>query len=159
MRINLFNAKNPNGPRLAVSVDILHHDISNALDGEVIYLIQLTPNIVDVAPVIIKDVSKQNIHDEIKNGLAIIGSQVDWGELRVDIKAPSIEQVYPEPNQANVSINDIISLVLIDKFPTSLINTSTIKLTVNGIDVTSELRLKELDQQVNITWIPKKVLK
>lgn len=158
MRINLFNAKNPNGLRLAVSVDILHQDISNTLDGELIYLIQLNPNLPNIKPIILNNVSQKNIQAEIKKGLTLIGDQIDWGELKVDVKAPMIQSIYPEPNRSNVNIKSIVSVSLIDKFPTSLINTSSLIFKVNGVDVTTELRLKELDQQVNITWIPKKIL-
>jgi hypothetical protein len=158
MRVNLFNANNPNGPRLAVTVDILHQDVQHTSDGELIYMIQFTHGISGIDPVVILDVTEKNIQKEIKKGLGIIASQLDWGNLIPDTKTPAIDTIYPLPNSLDVPIESNVSIKLIDRFPTSLIDTSTIKLTVNNIDVTSDLQIKDLDQLVTINWLPKKAI-
>lgn len=159
MRINLFNSNNPNGLRLSVAVNILHNDLFKTKDGEVVYIIQINPNLPDIKPVVIDNVTTKNIQSELKKGLSLIASQVDWGELKIDTKAPKVLLINPKENENNVSINSIVQIQIKDFFPTSLINPATLKLTANGVDVTNELNIKNLDQLVNITWIPEKVLK
>jgi hypothetical protein len=158
MRVNLFNANSPNGPRLAVTIDILHQDVQHTSDGELIYLLQFTHNVPNIDPVVLIDVTESNIQKEIKKGLTLIASQLDWGDLKTDTKSPKIDSIYPTPNKVNVSIGSTVSIKLIDKFPTSLIDVSSIKLLVNSIDITSELQIKDLDQSVSIYWEPKKII-
>lgn len=158
MRLNLFNSQNPNGPRLPITIDILHQDLNHTLDGELVYILQFTTNIKTINPVVIYNVTETSIYQEIQNGLVDIASQLDWGNILVDIKSPAIEMLSPKDNEQNVSISSSVIIQLVDRFPTSLIDPSTIKIKANGIDISNSLEIKSKNQFINITWNPIKIL-
>lgn len=161
MRVNLFNAAAPNGKRVPVTVTIEHSDITETNDGELIYLISLHSGAKaiggsQVVPIYINDVTKENILKEVENGLSQIGSQIDWGALEEDTVAPIITAITPRDGDT-VSIDSNVSVFLKDVFPTSFIDRDSIKLTVNGFDVTSELIIKDKETDVIVNWIPIKI--
>jgi len=162
MKVNLFNSKNPNGKRVAVTVNLEYPDVVQTNDGEVLYILALETGAVStsgtrVPPVFVNNVTEGKIIEEIQNALSYLGQQIDWGTLEDDIYAPTILDISPINNQTNVPIDNSVFLRLKDMFPSSLVDTSTIKLRVNGIDVTSELQLKQKSDEVFITWVPIKI--
>lgn len=163
MQVNLFNAKNPNGILIPVTVTVEQMDIVNTDDGEVVYTIVLTANALDlnnarIDDVIINNVTKENLKSEIESGLTIIASKINWGILEEDIYAPIITSLTPSNREENVNIFSNVVLNIRDPFPASFINPASIKLYVNGIDETSKLNIKLKDNEVKITYIPVRIL-
>lgn len=162
MRVNLFNSKNPNGKRVAVTVTLETPDLISTNDGEVLYIIGLHTGAVSISgqridPVFINNVSQENIMKEIQDALTQLAVQIDWGLLEQDTFAPVITELYPLNNSQNVPIDSNVTLRLKDMFPASLIDTSTIKLKANGIDVTNDLQIKDKETEVSINWVPIKL--
>jgi hypothetical protein len=162
MRVNLFNAKNPNGKRVAVTVTVEAPDLVQSNDGEVVYIIGLYTGAPSLAgqkidPIFINNVTADNVLREIEKALSTLAQQIDWGLLESDTYAPSITEIYPINNDLNVPIDSNVYLRLKDMFPASFIDTSTIKLKVNGIEVTSQVEIKERENQVTVSWVPVKI--
>lgn len=160
MRVLLKDAKNPNGRLvIPVSVNVRQVDDSNTNDGEVIYVLEFRCGAVDhngdrIQDVIIDDVSADDVKDQIENGLSIIGSQVPWPNQQEDDYAPRVIEVYPKDDSQDVPINSHIFGTLRDYFPTSGIDPSTIRLRVNGIDVTNEARITGEETEFKFRWVP-----
>lgn len=163
MKVNLFNSKKPNGKRVPVTIVIEQPDIVNTNDGEILYLLSFSTGIKglngkQVDTVYINNVTETSILEEINKGLIEIGSKIDWGILDVDDTAPIITNITPKNNEKGVPIDSYINLTLKDPFPTSFIDLDTIKLKVNGIDVTNKLQIKQKGIDVYLTWIPIKII-
>jgi len=159
--IFLRNSKDPTGLRVPINLNIEHLDDVSSNDGEVIYVLKFTTAGIDkdtgleIGTTILKDVSQENIKQEIQNGLAAIGKRIDWDNLSNDEDAPRIVEISPKPSTQDVSIQSLVKLRLLDYFPTEGINPATIKLKVNGVDVTPELRVKGDLNEYYVSWLPK----
>lgn len=163
MRVYLFNSLNPNGKQVPVTVNIEHSDKVNTKDGEVVYLITLDTGAKDlngdrIDTVYIDNVTKQNVEKELNSALTTIGMQIDWGTLKSDIYPPRIMSISPKDKEENVSIHSTVSIKLKDPLPSSFINTSSVRLKVNGIDITNEVSLSENNNELKVDWIPVKIL-
>lgn len=162
MQISLFNAKNPNGKRVPVSVSIEHVDVRKTNDGELIYLVTVSTgardiNGVRINTVYINDVTDRTFKSELSKALSTIASQIDWGALEDDTYPPLIVDMSPIRDEENVHIDRNVTVTLKDPFPASFIDISTLKFKVNGIDVTPEIQISEKDNHVYLNWNPVRI--
>lgn len=163
MQVNLFNSKNPNGPLLPVSISLEQVDDTSTKDGEVIYVVILSCNVMGsngelIEDVVVNGVTESNLKQVIERGLTAIGSQVDWGVLEEDKFAPILVELHPRNNEKDVSIHSNISLRMKDPFPASLINLASIRLYVNGVEETNKIAVKQVENEVKVTYVPFRVL-
>lgn len=164
MQVSLFNSKNPNGKRIPVNISLNILDNTNTNDGEPIYILSFYTAALDkdtkkrVDPVFIENVNKPNVLQEINNGLTVLGNKIDWGILEEDTHPPQITQLNPKSNDTDVDINTVVTISLKDPFPASFIDPSTIKLKANGHDITNQIRIKEKNNEMILTWIPTKII-
>ena len=163
MRINLFHARAPNDLRVPVTVNIIQNDLVHSNDGEAVFLLLFSVGVVDtngnsIDDVIFENVTSDNVKKEIARGLSILAEQIGWDNLQTDASHPRIKDIYPENNQENVPIATNVDIKLRDEFPTSGIDTSTIKLYVNGIEVTPDLDVNQKDNEVSVKWIPTRLV-
>ena len=160
MRVLLKDAKNPNSNLvIPVTINVIQVDDTNTQDGEVIYVLEFKCSALDVdgnriEDVIIDEVTADDVEQQIQEGLSIIGAQVDWPEQQDDTYAPRIIEIYPTSNQKDVPITSHVFGTIKDFFPLSGIDPSSIKLKVNGIDVSDELRLSGNEVEQKFRWIP-----
>lgn len=162
MQVSLFNASNPNGKRVPVTISIEHSDIVSSNDGELLYMIVLDTGAASISgnrvpPVYLNGVEEVSIFKEIERGLAIIGGQINWGVLEEDSYPPIITGITPKNSEQNVKMETDVEIELKDPFPASFINTSTAKLTVQGINVTGEVNIVEKEGKVRLHWSPRRV--
>lgn len=163
MQINLFNSLNPNGRRVPVTVVIEHIDVSTTNDGELIYTVSIHTgardvggNVIDV--IYLNGVSEDSFQEELKKALTALGDQIDWGTLEADTFAPIITELIPNRDESSVAITSNLFITMKDPFPASFINLSTVKIKVNGIDVTPEAVVSEKNNRVSISWVPRRIL-
>jgi len=157
--VNLFNSQAPRGKRVIVTGILEQVDLQETVDGEVIWVLRMETNINDVNgnpidPVYITDVTEDTLTEAIRNAISIIAPQIDWGSLSEDSRAPYILDLSPSNNEEDVSIHANVRLHIRDAFPTVGIDPSTIKLRVNNVDVSNELRITGIDNEYKITWVP-----
>lgn len=159
MQVNVFNARNPNGKRVPVTVTVEHSDKKSTNDGELVYLITLQTGAKSISGgaidiVYIDDVTLANVKKELEKAITTIAEQIDWGTLEADKSAPLIVEYTPTKGETNVPIEAQVFLRLRDPFPASFINPATIKLKVNGVDVTSQVTVQEKETEQLVFWSP-----
>ena len=130
-------------------------------DGEHYWIIQFSTAAKDIygQPIPAKVISVlpeeiDNIEETVQEGLSYIGSKVDWGTLDEDTINPYVSSYYPLNGSENVPIASNVSLTLRDEVPTSGIDPSSIKIKVNGIDITDKLKITNWFGKTKILWIP-----
>ena len=161
--INLFESRAPRGKRVIITCILEQVDLQETVDGEVIWILRMQTNSngfgsVPIDPVYLLDVTQKTLTDEIRKGASIIGDQIDWTNIEEDTAPPYIQSLSPGVNEENVAITSIVQARLRDAFPTVGIDPSTIKLRVNGIDVTTDITIGGVDNDYTVTWIPPKKL-
>jgi len=161
MQINLFNAKNPNGKRVPVTLTLEQIDITNTNDGELVYIASLStgarkPDGTRIDTVYVNTLTEEDFKKEVQKELTFIASQIDWGVLESDVYQPMIIDMTPRNNE-QVDINRDVFIQLKDPFPASFIDLNTLKLSVNDVDVTSEVQVSEKENQITLQWTPRRV--
>lgn len=162
MRVSLFNAKNPNGKRVPVNVIVEQVDLVATNDGEVVYIVSLHTGAIgingeQVDPIFINDVTKTTFFEELQKALTELAEKIDWGILEQDNLEPKITYIYPKDGDIDIPISSNVYITLIDPFPASLIDISTLQLKVNNIDITNTLKIREKSNEVKIEWNPIKI--
>ena len=161
--INLFNSLAPKGKRVIITGILEQVDFQETVDGEVVWILRLQTNANGedgnpIDPVYIVGVTEQTLTEEIKKAVSEIASQIDWTNVEVDALPPFIQSIRPGINQEDVEIESIIEIRLRDAFPTVGIDPSTVKLRVNGIDVTGEIDVAGKENDYTVRWDPPRKL-
>jgi hypothetical protein len=164
MLINLFNAKNPNGKRVPVTVNLEAFDDVDLKDGSTRYFMVLQTGVLDTSlnsidPIYVNGVTQKTLKDELQKALTTLATKINWGLLEADTTPPIIESLNIPNQSVNVSINTDLFITLQDPMPSSLINPASIKLEVQGIDVSNNLNIVENGNTVTVQWIPNRLYK
>jgi hypothetical protein len=108
---------------------------------------------VAIKPEFIHITNFSNLNEEIRAATNRISSQIDWGESVDDVRPPFVSGYRPQ-NNSIVSILSDVYMCLEDVYPSAGIDPNSIRLTINGMDVTDELELNGTPFEYNITWRP-----
>lgn len=162
MQFNLFNALSPRGKRIPVTMDVLQNVDPKHNDGEVFFILFFNTTAISktgapVTPVILENVTKTNLHSEVKKALAEIGEQIDWGALAEDVAAPTVTESFPKDGMMEVPLYSNVNVSLKDPSPMSGLDFSTLSLKVNGIDVTPQLSIQGDARSARLSWVPRKI--
>lgn len=106
----------------------------------------------DIPPYYINTTSKEKFNEEVNEAVSYLSSIIDWGASLDDIFGPHID--YIEPDDYYVDINSSINFVLKDRLPSSGIDKSTIKVKINGVDVTDNLDIRGNPYNYKVKWSP-----
>lgn len=118
------------------------------LEGDSTWLISLSTTERDIngnpiVPEFINVVTTGTVHLELEAALGRIGQQVDWGTPLPDTQAPQLVEIFPPLTQtSNVSIGSNISIRLRDPLPAAGIDLSTVRVRINGIEVTGDVEFR-----------------
>ena len=114
----------------------------------------------DITPSFIHLASLKNLGLEIDRATEKIATQVDWGTLKEDTRPPVVSLVEPVENgMVNVGIMSNVIFDIEDILPAAGIDIDSIKVSVNGVDVTNELDITGDPYEYRVTWKPfKRVL-
>lgn len=100
-------------------------------------------NGVKIQPEFVNLVTTGTVHLEIEAALGRIGSQVDWGTLEADNRPPRLVEITPALDQiTDVPITSNIVFRLEEALPAAGIDLSTLRVTLNGFDVTGDTELR-----------------
>lgn len=167
--IHVFNSLAPRGKMIKVT-GILEQieEISSTIasDGEVIWVLRLQTNANGLGgnPIppeyvrILQSMDPNSVTEEVKKAVSEIAAQVDWEDLEDDTRPPYVIELLPGIDDENVSIFANVFAHIRDAFPTTGIDPSTIKMRVNGIDVTNEVRVTGIDNEYKLLWVPPRKL-
>lgn len=107
-----------------------------------------------IAPVFIHNITLDNIDKEIEKATESIASQVDWLPELVDLRPPFVVNKFPVDGDTSVSIDSDVIIDIKDIYPAAGIDINSINMTVNGIDVTSELKVFGDPLDYRVKWSP-----
>jgi len=93
-----------------------------------------------------------NIDAEIKKAASVIASKVDWEPLVNDPESPYVDSVYP--SEYLMDIDDNIFFTLKEDLPSAGIDIDSIGMTINGVDVSSELIITGDPYLYDVMWAP-----
>ena len=89
---------------------------------------------------------------EIEKAVAEISKQVDWSPLSEDTRPPFVDSVSPDTYIQQMHENVLIGIV--DLHPSLGIDIDSIEMTVNGLDVTNDLRIRGDEFNYQVEWRP-----
>lgn len=133
-------------------------------EGEGIWLLTVSTREPDVngAPIhpeFINILSEDTVHLEIEAAIGRICQKISWGTPLADNRAPQIHSMTPPITQvSNVSIFSDILVHLIDPLPAAGIDLSTVKMFINGHDVTADVQIMGNVFDLNLKYVPTRIL-
>lgn len=110
-----------------------------------------------IAPIYLNDTNLVTIDDEVAKAVAVIANQIDWDDVLEDMSPPYVS--YTNVTNYYMSIMSSVNIDLEELPPSSGIDFNSIKMEVNGIDVTSELLIQGNPYKYSISWYPKQRVK
>ncbi len=112
-----------------------------------------------IDPEIINLVSTGTVHLELEAAFGRIGSQIDWGTLQSDTRAPRLLEITPPLDQTtNVSILSNIIFRLQESLPAAGIDLSTLNVKLNDFDITGDVELRGNIFDLTVVYRPTRIL-
>ncbi len=126
-------------------------------DGELVWLVEVNTEEPDVdgneiPPEYVHLTSLSNLDKEIQKISSVIASKVDWEPLVEDTRPPYVTAV--APSEYLVDIDEDVLATIKESLPSAGIDIDSIKMTVNGIDVSSEIKITGDPYEYSIRWSP-----
>lgn len=127
-------------------------------EGEPVWLIEIATAEPDkygnkIAPEYIHYTSEVNLDVAIREATGNISEQVDWSVLVDDTRPPFVTDYGPITAVAALYSN--VDATIKDILPSGGIDLTSITMTVNGMDVTDELRIQGSPFLYEVRWSPK----
>ena len=151
--------RNSLNPSKVVKVSVtFRQQILKDNDGEPVWLIEAATPELDsttgerIPSEYIHVRSLDNLDAEIEKAVSTIASKIDWSPRIPDAEAPYIDSV--SPTNYLVDIDSDIFFTLKEDLPSAGIDIDSIKMTINGIDVSSDLLIKGDPYEYRISWSP-----
>ena len=152
--------RNSLNPDKVVKCSITFRKLTNKYEkSEPVWLVQIATeephkNGGDIIPVFIHLATLNNLDLEISNATEKIAVQVDWGVLKEDIRPPIVSIIEPSGDMNSVPINSNLIFDVEDILPTTGVDINSIKVSVNGMDVTDELEITGDPWIYRVKWPP-----
>jgi len=151
-----FLVRNSLNPNKVIKLGVTYNQVTpKGHEGEALWVCEVATDEPDIngdpiRPVYINDITLRTIDDEMGKAVSLIASQVDWSPLVNDVRAPIIE--YISPADYEVDIDSVLEIGLQDHLPAAGIDISSLSLTVNDFDVTSEMEVTGDPYRAKIKW-------
>lgn len=135
--------------------------VNKGENGELVWLVEIGTKEPDkygnvIPPEFIHSIVGSNtLDDAIEKATTNIASKVDWSPEIVDIRPPFVVASYPNENTQTVSVNSDVFIDMKDIMPAAGIDLSSITVVVNGIDVSSEIKIDGDPFECRVLWSPK----
>lgn len=146
--------------RKVVKCSITFRKLTNkGMEAEPVWLIQIATvephkDGGSIPPIFIHLVTLDNLNLEISNATEKISSQIDWGVLDEDTRAPLVSILRPYNNMESVDIMSDVVFYIEDLFPATGVDISSIKISVNNMDVTDEVVITGDPYKYMVVWKP-----
>ena len=154
-----FQVRNSLNPSKVIVCGITYRQIvPKGNDGEAIWVIEVAtdePHVTTsgaIAPYYITVTDELDLDLEVEKAVAAISRQVDWEPLAEDTRPPYVNEVRPDTYIQD--INDNVFVSIIDNHPSYGIDIDSIEMTVNGADVTEDLRISGDEYNYLVEWRP-----
>lgn len=111
-----------------------------------------------IAPVFVHTTKINGFWDALPDAISSICDQMDWGNIQVDTEKPYVS--YYGPTGDEVSLFSSIIVGIKDDYPSAGIDTNSIKMYINDIDVTADMSIDGTYKDIKLVWNPnKRILK
>jgi hypothetical protein len=153
-----FTIRNGLNPHKAIRCTITFRQIINkGEEGEPVWVLQLGTTEPhkdggEIAPVFVHYTSATNLDEAVSEAVATISDQVDWLPLTEDVRPPFVVKYIPSGGESKLIENVCIDIK--DLRPAAGIDIDSIKLTVNGQDVTDDTEIVGDPYYYTVTWRP-----
>lgn len=154
-----FTVRNSLNPGKAVVFGITYQKLvdKNSYDGEAIWVLTVATDEPDIngdsiAPYIINLVTLDDVDEEIKKAVAYLSDQIDWEPLADDTRAPYVSSTNPETS--TIGIWEDVRATITEIYPSAGIDPDSLRMFVNGVEVTSELEITGDTYEYTISWAP-----
>ena len=104
--------------------------------------------------IFIYDTSINGFLAALPNAISSICGKIHWGTVYSDRTLPSVD--YYTPSGSDVSLYTSVLIKIVDAFPSSGIDRDSIKMTVNGFDVTNDIIVNMNYNEALVSWSPKR---
>lgn len=108
----------------------------------------------DLPPAVTHVTSLANVDEAIRELTRQLAAQIDWGIAVEDYRPPYVYSWIPSSDAATVSLYSNVTIGIKDNLPGHGIDRDTIQVTVNGMDVTNDLRITGNPFDYVIDWVP-----
>lgn len=128
--------------------------------GEPVWLIEIGTIEPDrygerISPVFIHHVLSDNLDEAIRKASNSIADKIDWGITVEDLRPPFVTYTFPNNGDEFASIHSDVIVDIKDVLPAAGIDLDSIRMTVNEIDVTDEIKIIGDPFEYRIKWEPK----
>lgn len=154
-----FQVRNSLNPSKVIVCGITYKQVvPTNNEGEAVWVIEIAtdePHVTTsgvISPYFITVTDELDLDLEIEKAIAEISKQVDWEPLAEDTRPPFVTEVHPDTYIQQIHENVMVNIV--DLHPSVGIDLNSIEMTVNGIDVTSELRITGDEYEYQVEWRP-----
>jgi hypothetical protein len=112
----------------------------------------------NIKPVYVHTTAINGFWEALPKAISSICDQMDWGSIQVDTEKPYVN--YYGPTGDEVSLFSSIVVGVKDDYPSAGIDTSSIKMYINDIDVTADMSIDGTYKDIKLVWNPnKRILK
>jgi hypothetical protein len=146
-------------PNKAVSATITFRQVINkGEEGEPVWVLQIGTEEPHkdggpIPPTFIHFTDAANLNDAIAEAVTEMSGKIDWSPEREDTRGPFV--IYHTPEQDGIaSILSDVNIGIKDMVPSAGIDLDSIKMTVNGVDVTDDIDIIGTPTQYSVTWRP-----
>jgi hypothetical protein len=125
-------------------------------EGEAIWVLEIATNELDtlgnkIRPRFVNLKTSNNVDEEVQDKIAEISALIDWSPFIDDNSAPIVEDVNVTDD---FSIEGALEFKIKEFLPAAGIDLNSIEVTVNGVDVTSELNISGDPYEYKVKWKP-----
>lgn len=107
-----------------------------------------------ITPIYVHTTQVNGFWEALPDAISSICDQMDWGTIQADTVKPYVSSYSPTGDE--VSLFSPVIVELKDDYPSAGIDTSSIKMYINDIDVTSEVAVNGTYKDIKLVWNPKK---
>jgi len=111
-----------------------------------------------ITPVFVHTTKINGFWDALPGAISSICDQMDWGNIRADTEKPYVSYYGPTGNEVSLFSSVVVGIK--DDYPSVGIDTSSIKMYVNDVDVTTDMSVDGTYKDIKLVWNPnKRILK
>jgi hypothetical protein len=153
-----FFVRNSLNPYKTVKLGVTFRQmVLKGTGGELIWLVEVKTDEPDVdgnaiTPEYVHLTSLNNLDQEIQKVASVIAGKIDWAPLVDDTRPPYVISV--NPSEYLVDIDEDVIATIKESLPSAGIDYDSIKITINGIDESSQLTIIGDPYEYTIKWSP-----
>jgi hypothetical protein len=153
-----FLVRNSLNPNKVAKLGVSYNQVTpKGYEGEAIWTLEVATSELDIngntiRPVYVTNITQRTLDEEIAKAVGIISAQIDWTPLIDDVWSPEVVSV--SPSDYETDIDSFVEIEMRDKLPAAGIDLSSIEMTVNDFDVSSELTVTGDPYRYKVKWAP-----